>query len=166
MTTNHDGRRREPALPPELEIVARRLERSVVPPVPDDLRGRVLGAVVDALGTDELIDADLLPAPHREPWPLALALLASLALSLALAPWMASPVAGGAAAAPRARFADRLAAAGIAVPASVAADGIATTARSAADGDSVIPTSADGAPPASIAALRLLPPEHWLKGTL
>ena len=40
------------------------------------------------------------------------------------------------------------------------------TARAAADGDSVIPTSADGAPPASIAALRLLPPEHWLKGTL
>ena len=166
MTTDHHERRREPALPPALEIVARRLERGSVPPAPDHLRGRVLGAVVDALGTDEFAAADLLPAPHREPWPLALALLASLALSLALAPWMASPVAGDATAAPRARFSDRLAAAGIPLPAAEATDGIATTARAAADGDSVIPTSADGAPPASIAALRLLPPEHWLKGTL
>lgn len=166
MTTDHPAPRREPALPPALARIARRLERSGGPPAPDHLRGRVLGAVVDALGTGEFAAADLLPTPHREPWPLALALLAGLALSLALAPWMAAPVAGAGAAVPRARFADRLAAAGISPPTSVAVGGIATAARGAADGDRVIPTTADGAPPASIAALRLLPPEHWLKGTL
>ena len=162
MTAPHDDRRREPRLPPELAFVAERFARSSVPTVPPHLRGKVLGAVIDALGTDGLAEADLLPPSRREPWPAAVLLLSGLALALVVAPLLAAGSAGPAM--PLPRFSDRLAAVGVALPAPVV-DGDPATA----------PLPGDGAPGSaprgrfaagSIAALRSLPAEHWLKGTL
>jgi hypothetical protein len=71
MTDRHDDKRREPRLPTELALVAERLGRAGVILPPAHLRGRVLGGVIDALGTDDLAEADLLPPSRDEPWPAA-----------------------------------------------------------------------------------------------
>jgi len=162
MTLPPDDRRREPPLPCELALVAERLGRSGTPTAPAHLRGTILGAVIDALGTDGLAEADLLPPSRHEPWPAAVLLLSGLALALVVAPLLAAGSAGPAM--PLPRFSDRLAAVGVALPAPVVNGDPATA-----------PLPGDGAPGSaprgrfaagSIAALRSLPAEHWLKGTL
>jgi len=159
------GRRREPVLPPELALVARRLESAGVPEPPAHLRSRVLGAVVDALGAESPTEADLLPRAHREPWPAALVLLGGLALLVLVAPWLA-PVQGERVAVALPRFADRLTAAGITLPPPAARDDT-TLAFDAPGPDQRSSRFSRGGPEeTSIAVLRSLPPDHWLKGTL
>ncbi|MFM8496205.1 MAG: hypothetical protein ACKOEM_11880 [Planctomycetia bacterium] len=161
MTHPHDDRRREPRLPPELALVAERLGRAAAILPPAHLRGTVLGAVIDALGTDELPEADLLPPSRREPWPAALVLLAGLALGLLVAPWL--DAGSERIATPLPRFAERMAAVGIPLPTASARD----DSEAPPVGDGAGPTLATGRFAAtSIAVLRSLPPEHWLKGTL
>lgn len=161
MTAPHDDRRREPRLPPELAFVAERLGRGGAPTPPGHLRGKVLGAVIDALGTDGLAEADLLPPSRREPWPAALLLLSGLSLALLVAPWLARP--GERPVAPLTPFAERVVALGIPLPDPVTRHGSATAP---AAGDAAARPRPGRFAATSIAALRSLPAEHWLKGTL
>jgi hypothetical protein len=155
MTAPHDDRRREPRLPPELAFVAERLGRGIAPPPPGHLRGKVLGAVIDALGTDGLAKADLLPPSRREPWPAALLLLSGLLLAMLVSPWLARP--GERPVAPLTPFAERVAALGIPLPDSVTRHGSATAP---AAGDAAARPRPGRFAATSIAALRSLPQEH------
>lgn len=160
MTHWHDDRGREPRLPPDLALVAERLARAGASLPPAHLRGRVLGGVIDALGTDDLAEADLLPPARQEPWPAALVLLAGLVLGLLFAPGLH----GGREqiATPPPRFAERMAAMRILLP--------AVSSRHHSEkppaGDGTVHTAAtDRFAATSIAVLRSLPRQRWLKGT-
>jgi hypothetical protein len=160
MTDRHDDKRREPRLPAELALVAERLGRAGVILPPAHLRGAVLGGVIDSLNTDDLAEADLLPPSRDEPWPAALVLLAGLVLGLLAAPW--PNVRREQIATPPPRFAERMAAMRILLP--------AVSSRHHSEkppaGGGTVRTDATGRFAAnSIAALRSLPPRRWLKGT-
>lgn len=160
MTDRHDDKRREPRLPPELAIVAERLARAGASLPPAHLRGAVLGAVIDALDTDDLAEADLLPPSRDEPWPAAVVLLSGLVLALLVTPLLdtrTKPIAT-----PPPRFAERMAAMGIPLPA--ASSRHHSEKPPAGDRTGHIDAERRFAA-ASIAALRSLPPNHWLKGT-
>jgi hypothetical protein len=159
MTDRHDHKRREPRLPPELALIADRLECANTSLPPAHLRGRVLGAVIDALHTDDPAEADLLPPPRDEPWPAAVALLTGLVLALLVTPLLdtrTKPVAT-----PPPRLTERMAAMGIPLPAASSR----YDSEKPPAGDRVGHIQAERrAAAASIAALRSLPPNHWLKG--
>jgi hypothetical protein len=160
MTDRHDDKRREPRLPAELALLAERLGRAGVILPPAHLRGRVLGGVIDALGTDDLAEADLLPPSRDEPWPAAVVLLAGLVLGLLFAPGLHEG--REQIATPPPRFAERMAAMRILLP--------AVSSRHHSEkppaGDGTVHTAATGRFAAnSIAVLRSLPPRRWLKGT-
>jgi hypothetical protein len=160
MTHSHDVRRREPRLPEELALVAERLGRAGVILPPAHLRGRVLGAVIDSLGTDDLAEADLLPPSRDEPWPAVVVLLAGLVLGLLVAPWL--NVRSDQIATPPRRLAERMAAMGIPLP---AASGRLHSEKPPAGGGTVRTDATGRFAANSIAALRSLPPRRWLKGT-
>jgi len=160
MTDRHDDKRREPRLPAELALVAERLGRAGVILPPAHLRGRVLGAVIDALGTDDLAEADLLPPSRDEPWPAAVVLLAGLVLGLLVAPWLSEG--SEQIATPPRRLAERMAAMRILLP---AASSHHHSEKPPAGGGTVRTDATGRFAANSIAVLRSLPPRRWLKGT-
>jgi hypothetical protein len=160
MTDRHDDKRREPRLPAELAILAERLGRAGVILPPAHLRGRVLGGVIDALGTDDLAEADLLPPSRDEPWPAAVVLLAGLVLGLLFAPGLHEG--REQIATPPPRFAERMAAMGIPLPAASSRHHSERPLKS----DGTVHTDAERRFAAtSIALLRSFPRQRWLKGT-